>query len=105
MNADLLIKDAMELITDNQRGCIIVVDDSFVLQGIASDGDIRRAMLRGATMYTPISKAMNINSVVATDSKHAEEIFSKDSDINILPIVNKNNILIDVAVRDPQKRK
>jgi len=105
IRAGLLIKDAMEAITDNQRGCVVVADDNFTLQGIASDGDIRRAMLKGATLQTPILKVLNTNPVVVFSSREAEDIFQKESSINVLPVVNKNNKLIDVAIRDPQVRK
>lgn len=105
INDNSNIKEAMEAITDNQRGCVAAVDDDFILQGVVSDGDIRRAMLRGATMETPISKILNTNPVVAFSRREADEIFAKEFSINILPIVGKGNKLFDVAIRDPQIRK
>ena len=99
----------MGAITDNQRGTIIVIDDSFYFQGLATDGDIRRGMLKGATMETPISKIINTNPVVINKNgdinKKAEEIFKADSSISVIPIVDDNNILIDIKTRDPKKRK
>lgn len=109
LNMNSLAKEAMEKITDNQRGTVIVVDDNFYLQGVLSDGDIRRAMLRGATMITPVSKILNMNPVVITgkDSaqEKAEEIFGKEDSIKILPVVGKSNKLIDVIIRNPERRK
>ena len=109
MNENSLIRDAMGAITDNQRGTIIVIDDSFYFQGLATDGDIRRGMLKGATMETPISKIINTNPVVINKNgdinKKAEEIFKADSSISVIPIVDDNNILIDIKTRDPKKRK
>ena len=109
MNENSSIRDAMGAITDNQRGTIIVIDDSFYFQGLATDGDIRRGMLKGATMETPISKIINTNPVVINKNgdidKKAEEIFKADSSISVIPIVDDNNILIDIKTRDPKKRK
>ncbi len=109
LNMSSLVKEAMGKITDNQRGTVIVVDDNFYLQGILSDGDIRRAMLRGATMITPVSKILNMNPVViiGKDSvqEKAEEIFGKEDSIKILPVIGKSNKLIDVIIRDPVRRK
>ena len=103
------VQEAMERITDNQRGAVIVVDDSFCLQGVVSDGDIRRAMLRGATLFTPVAKILNPNAVSITEpeaaSGRAQEIFQKESSINILPVVNENNQVVAVAIRNPGQRK
>ncbi len=109
INLNSSIKEAMASITDNQRGTVAVVDDDFYLQGIVADGDIRRAMLRGAAMVTPVSKILNTNPVVLSKSDFeagkAEEIFKEESSINILPVVDESNKLIDVAIRSPQKRR
>lgn len=109
INIDSSIKEAMESITDNQRGTVIVVDDEFYVQGIVADGDIRRAMLKGATMITPISKILNTNPIVLNkndfESGRAEKIFSEEAPINVLPVIDENNKLIDIAVRSPNKRR
>lgn len=103
------IQTAMEKITDNQRGAVAVVDDDLYLQGVAADGDIRRAMLRGATLMTPVNKIVNINAVSVTASEvkagRADEIFRAESSINILPVMDKHNKVIEVAIRNPGKRK
>ena len=106
---EMTIEDAMGAITDNQRGCVAVADDEGVFEGVVSDGDIRRAMLRGATRITPVSKIVNMNATVITETEakegRADEIFQQESSINILPIVDDRNILIDVLIREPKKRK
>lgn len=103
------IQVAMEKITDNQRGAIAVIDDDLYLQGVAADGDIRRAMLRGATLMTPVNKIVNINAVSVTASEvkagRADEIFRTESSISILPVVDKHHKVIEVVIRNPGKRK
>ncbi|MBU3925645.1 CBS domain-containing protein [Patescibacteria group bacterium] len=109
ININSSIKEAMESITDNQRGTIIVIDDDFYVQGIVADGDIRRALLRGAAMMTPISKIINTNPTVLNkndiENGKAEKIFNEEAQINILPVIDENNKLIDIVVRSPHKRK
>jgi CBS domain-containing protein len=109
VNENSSIQQAMEAITDNQRGTAVVVDDDFCLEGIVSDGDIRRAMVSGATMIAPISKIINTDPVVITKEEYAsgksDEIFNSNTDIRVIPIIDENNTLVDVAVRDPDKRK
>lgn len=103
------IQAAMEKITDNQRGAVAVVDNDWYLQGVAADGDIRRAMLRGATLMTPVNKIVNVNAISVTVSEveagRADEIFRAESSINILPVVDRYNKVIEVLIRNPGKRK
>lgn len=109
INENSSVKEVMRAMTDNQRGTVVVVDDNFIVQGVVADGDIRRAMLRGAMMITPISKITNINFVSISEeekkSGRADEIFQKEHSINVLPVVDSENKLVDLAVRDPLKRK
>jgi len=55
------LEEAMAAITLNQRGAVVVVSGKGTLLGILSDGDIRRALLRHATLITPIAKIINPN--------------------------------------------
>jgi arabinose-5-phosphate isomerase len=109
INENASIQQAMESITDNQRGTAIVVDDEFYLVGIVADGDIRRAMVSGATVLAPISKIVNINPTVITkdefNSEKITEVFGSKSDIEIIPVVDEKNKLVNLAVRNPEKRK
>jgi len=96
------LEDAMATITGNRRGALVVVDEDGTLVGIVSDGDIRRAMLRGATMRTPIEKAVNMNvvSLPPGSEKEAADIFEKKQGVNLLPIADKKNHLVNVIVRE-----
>lgn len=109
INENSSIREAMGAITDNQRGTIVVVGSNFLFQGLVTDGDIRRGMLKGATIETPISKILNTNPVVLNRNDFkagkAEKIFSEESSINVLPVIDENNKLINIAIRSPQKRK
>ena len=104
-----VLRDAMGAITDNQRGAVIVVDEKGHLMGILSDGDIRRAQLAGATLDTPVEKVINLRPVSLTESEvkegRGEEIFNDEPSITLLPVVGEGNVLRDVVIRDPQKRK
>ena len=97
------IKEAMEAITDNHRGTVIIVDNDFIFQGIVADGDIRRAILRGATEMTPVIKIANQNPIVLYEDNEfineSHKIFKEDSSINTIPILDKNNKVIDIIVR------
>lgn len=75
------IRRAMETITRAPRhhasapaGLVLVCDRSRRLLGIATDGDIRRAIERGATLETPIAKAMNLRPFLVTGIRPNSEI-------------------------------
>ena len=46
------IKSAMSKIDRNGIGTVFVVNSSDVLVGVITDGDIRRAILRGANIFS-----------------------------------------------------
>ncbi len=102
LSADMTLHDALIAITANKRGTVIIVDDANHVQGVVSDGDIRRALVRGGTQLTPILKVANTNflSVQQSTSSDFEKIFQDHAEITIIPIVDKNNLLVGVAVRD-----
>lgn len=101
------IQDAMVAITDNQRGAVVVADFNGLFRGVVSDGDIRRGMLTGATQLTPVEKIANMNAktVSRLEKDKAPTIFVERPDINLIPVVDKRNMLIDVIVRNPGERK
>lgn|SRR3989338_10521921 len=94
------LKDAMEKITANHRGSVVVVSDDLLVLGVLSDGDIRRAMVKGATMFMPVEKAMNPNFVsTGNDGKDREEILANHPNINLVPVVDGANTLVDLVIR------
>ncbi len=101
------IGEVMLMITDNQRGAVIVVDEEFIYKGVVSDGDIRRGLVRGATQLAPVSKIVNMNAQTLTekDRGEAELVFTQQPAITLIPIVGEKNILVDVIVRDGHIRK
>jgi len=109
IRGDATIEEAMGAITDNQRGAVVVVGEGGVFAGIVSDGDIRRGMMRGAIIHAPLLKILNQNALVITETEakngKGEDILSDRSDVTVLPVVDSRNVLTDVLIRNPSKRK
>ena len=85
---DVSFKEAMSVITSNHRGCVIVVDENNHLVGALSDGDIRRALVKGTTMLASIINAVNSNPVfLKKEERNLEEqankIFTERIAINL----------------------
>lgn len=101
------IDEALRMITDNQRGAVVVVDDDFTYRGIVSDGEIRRALVHGATQLAPITKIVNLNAqtLKASERGEADNLFAEHPEITLIPILGKGNILLDIIIRDRTRRK
>lgn len=92
------IRTAMAKISANHYRVVVVLDGKLVV-GTASDGDIRRALLRDVLPMAPVEKIMNINCKTTTerDTHKQAEIIRRER-VTVLPVVNAQNELIDVAV-------
>lgn len=104
IDENLTIQDALEIITINHKGAVLVVNQKGILQGVVSDGDIRRAFLRQATNLTPINKIMNPNVISILDNESnndslLNDLFESNTTINLIPIIDKDNKIKDIRIR------
>ena len=96
------IAKALKIITENHKGSAVVVNGNNKLLGVVSDGDIRRGLVHGSTVHTPINKVMNVNCkyLEEKNQEKAKEILFDNVQINLIPIVDEENHLVDVVVRE-----
>ena len=88
--------EVMHIINENSMGVCFVVDEFNSLKGVATDGDIRRAILNQISLDSPIIKILNENFVCGLQGDSNDKLINKiNEDINIIPIVDKNNQLVD----------
>jgi len=88
--------EAMHIINENSMGVCFVVDEFNSLKGVATDGDIRRAILNQRSLDSPIVEILNEGFVCGFQSDSNDTLINKiNEDINIIPIVDKNNQLVD----------
>jgi dTDP-glucose pyrophosphorylase len=75
-----------------------VVNDRGILVGVVSDGDVRRGLLRGKTIDTPVREIMNGRPIVAsqTMSRSAIKKLFDEFKIALIPIIDNNGLLLDV---------
>lgn len=87
---------AMELINKNAKGVVFVLDQDEKLCGIATDGDIRRALLNGFKLQGQIAQVMNTAYVYARDTDGEHDMLSKiNYKVKIIPIVNESMRMVD----------
>ncbi|PIR66406.1 MAG: hypothetical protein COU51_03950 [Parcubacteria group bacterium CG10_big_fil_rev_8_21_14_0_10_36_14] len=102
------IMEAMEAINSNQKGAAFIVDSNDTLLGVVSDGDIRRALLQGAILISPIVKIMNINCISIDrdgDALLVEQVFVANPQITILPDIDQSRKLKNIYYKDSKNDK
>lgn len=88
---------ALEKIDQNKLGAIFVEDRKKVI-GIATDGDIRRILLKKKDLSIKISKCMNKDFVFLFEKSATKENILKllDTRVKIIPVLDKKNNLVSV---------
>ncbi|PRR82845.1 nucleotidyltransferase family protein [Clostridium vincentii] len=86
------IKAALEIINNGAKGIVLVIDEGNKLIGTITDGDIRRALLKGFKLEESLEEFIHYNPVVAYNNMSREEIkdiFIKKA-VKQIPILNKD---------------
>ena len=61
IKADVTVREAMEVLGNGCLQIALVVEGEHHLEGTVTDGDIRRGLLKGKTLDTPVCEVMNSN--------------------------------------------
>lgn len=91
------LKNALERMTRNKKGALIICDEHFHLLGIITDGDIRRALLDNILLIAPVSKVMNTSPIMAKSEEEATEMI-KHTGYVLIPIVDLKGYLKGAGV-------
>lgn len=92
------IRQILQTIDNGTKGIVIVVNDENKLLGTITDGDVRRALLSGASLNDKIDNIIHLNPVFIYESTPKEEvkdIFIRKA-IKDIPIVNNDNVVVDI---------
>lgn len=91
------VRDAMERIDKNTIGIAFIVDQNLILQAVVSDGDIRRALLKGESLDSNIMRASNSNPIVVFADTPTDELnkIMAEKKIRVLPIVDAEKRILD----------
>ena len=98
VRADTAIRDTLVRLNRNELGIAFVVDDAGRLEGVATDGDIRRGLLGGATLETPVSRVMNRKALaLPAGSDHHKIVESLTDRIRLIPLLDAERRVVDYA--------
>ncbi|MFC3079671.1 sugar phosphate nucleotidyltransferase [Phenylobacterium terrae] len=94
------VRDALDIIDRQEPKIALVVDQDRRLQGVVTDGDIRRFLLRGGDISAPISLAMNEDPVVAPTDWDPELVLltMRVRSLRQVPVVDEGRRLLGVYV-------
>ncbi len=98
IKAENNIKIALEVIDKSGRGIALILDDDQRLIGTVTDGDIRRAILKGLSLDEPVNSIMNSNYVFVTRnySRTLATTIFQNRGISQLPVLDDDMRVIDV---------
>jgi D-glycero-alpha-D-manno-heptose-7-phosphate kinase len=94
------IRDALNKIIENRQGFVLTSDDSGIIVGLVTDGDIRSKLVEGISLDESISVCANTNFIWADEYTPREIILKQlDNSIRFIPLLDKYRRLKDIVTR------
>jgi dTDP-glucose pyrophosphorylase/CBS domain-containing protein len=111
LNDHANILQAMRNLTETGARFSVVVSDNYKFLGTLTDGDIRRSLLSGLTVNESVTKAMNVNPIVALENASNQELreIMRTNDFTHIPVIDGDGKLVrilslkEVQVTEPRK--
>lgn len=96
------LREVFVAIDRGSRQIALVIDPVGKLVGTVTDGDVRRALLRGATLETPVTEAMQVDfsSIKLGDDPQMARDLMLRRKIHQIPVVDSEQHLIDLVHLD-----
>lgn len=92
VNTKLSLLEAIQVLDESALQILLVVDERSTLLGTVTDGDIRRAILRGVTFEAPVLNAMNTSPVTLEADAGREVVISlmRSNSVHCVPVVDQS---------------
>lgn len=96
------LQQALEILDKTTSQIVIVLGEDDVLAGTLTDGDIRRALLSGASLESIVSEHMNCNPIIASSNTQDLELLNLMQRLSIrcVPLVNAENQVVGLRFLD-----
>jgi perosamine synthetase len=100
------IRQAMRAIDQGALGLALLVDlETKCFVGLVTDGDIRRALLNGRGLESPVAIIPRPEPKIARVGMAPEQVAALLSDpVRVVPLLNENGQVVDLAVFDRRVR-
>ncbi|MTI11391.1 nucleotidyltransferase family protein [Curvivirga aplysinae] len=92
------ISDALTILEKYRKKIVLIIDEKKKLEGIVVDGDIRRALIKGLPLNTPLTEIMNTAPLILDDDVDQNEAisFMRKNGIQQLPVVDIDGQVINI---------
>ena len=95
------IRDALQNLTQTGLGLVCIGEASGKVVGVASDGDLRGALLAGAVLGDSVANVMNRNFVSVHEGAPREFVLKLfDTRVKVAPILDGAGRFLSMATRD-----
>ncbi|MDX1811592.1 MAG: nucleotidyltransferase family protein [Gammaproteobacteria bacterium] len=96
------IKAAIRVIDEGALQIAFVVDEQGQLQGTVTDGDIRRAILKGSSLEDEVALIMNSRPITAKEGDRKDDHYRylEKTGFHCIPVVDKNNHILKLIVAE-----
>ncbi len=93
------VRDAMLKLDESAQKIIFVADVNLILQGVVTDGDIRRWILKNGELSSPVTCVMNRNPLTLSPGFDPDEVkkIMKESLIECIPIIDETGKLLSAV--------
>lgn len=104
VNPSTLVKDSLRILDSAALRIILVCDDSMRLLGVVTDGDIRRALLKGIGFDAEVRSIMNPSPITVSSRLSRNEVIALMQRESVLAVpVVKDSVLVGLEVLQKQK--
>ena len=101
IDEDAPLRVALEMISANKHGLILTTNKLGAVVGLATDGDIREKLIKGATLSDSVGTCANLNFIWADQSTPREVLLKQlDQSIRVIPLLNTERKLTAIISRD-----
>ncbi len=99
LNLQATLRDAVRQIEESQRRIAAVTDENGRLLGTVTDGDVRRCILLGGDLDSPISDAMNAEPLTVPEDTPDDEILAmlRARAVEAVPVLDGDSRLLDIV--------
>lgn len=99
ISPDATLKEAVVELSRKALGIVVIADSRQKIQGVITDGDLRRQLEKGVDIYSMYVKdVMSTNPIVISSHKLAAEALQimKKKNVSCLPVINENEECVGV---------
>ena len=101
ISASASLRDALLLIQSNHHGIILTTNPNGAVTGLATDGDIRRQLLKSGSLDDAIALCANSEFVWEDPATPRELLMKKlDHQIRVIPLLDASRRLVGIVSRD-----